>query len=301
MKNLNCTKYLYIPLILIFGCNLSGKDQEQYSSFQDYWYQGKAEITSYTLQQARYGELHQGNAIMIYVTEDMSENKQVKLDDPESADDAVPVLKLNATREFTTGIYTYEMMTSVFTPVDREEHPYSLKVTNGSQEWCGQSFTQVNKTDGGYDYKLFSYFESEGDQQHDLGEYWLEDELWTMVRISPDQLPTGEMKVIPGTTFQRLSHCEIKPYTAEITKDTSHATVVDYVIHYPELKRTLEIRYENKFPHSIQSWVETEKNGEGEDEEELITKAIRDKSTMTDYWNKNKVKDASERTKLNLR
>lgn len=295
------TKYISFALILLLGCSLSGKDQEQYSTFEDYWYQGKAEITSFTLQQAHYGEIHQGNAVMIFVTEDLSEHKQVKLDDPESADDAVPVLKLNASREFTTGIYTYEMMTSVFTPVDREQHPYSLKVTNSSQEWCGQSFTQINKTDQGYDYRLFSYFESEGDQKHQLKRHWLEDEFWTMIRISPDKLPTGEQQVIPGTIYQRLSHAKVKAYTAEITQDTSHATVVDYIIDYPELERKLEIRYEKKFPYKIQSWIETRKSDKGKDGEELITRAIRDKTLMTDYWNKNNVKDASYRSKLNLR
>ncbi|MDP7238046.1 MAG: hypothetical protein QGI34_15090, partial [Candidatus Latescibacteria bacterium] len=42
------------------------------ASFGDYWYQGKAEITSYTLKQARYGEIHDGHVVLIFVTEDFS-------------------------------------------------------------------------------------------------------------------------------------------------------------------------------------------------------------------------------------
>lgn len=37
--------------------------------FKDYWYAGKAEITSYKLEQARYGELRDGKAVLVYVTE----------------------------------------------------------------------------------------------------------------------------------------------------------------------------------------------------------------------------------------
>ncbi len=53
--------------------------------FGAYWFQGKAELTSYDLQQARYGELHLGQAVLIFVTEDLSRQKQVKLDNPDAA------------------------------------------------------------------------------------------------------------------------------------------------------------------------------------------------------------------------
>src|SRR6266550_1243897 len=74
--------------------------------FKNYWYAGKAEISSYKLKQARYGEIHDGNAVMVFVTEDFSKSKQVKLDHPEKAgDDKLPVLKLNLVKKFVTGIY----------------------------------------------------------------------------------------------------------------------------------------------------------------------------------------------------
>jgi hypothetical protein len=49
--------------------------------WNDYWYAGKAEITSYILMQSRYGEMHEGSVVNIFVTEDFSKSKQVKLDD----------------------------------------------------------------------------------------------------------------------------------------------------------------------------------------------------------------------------
>ncbi len=35
-------------------------------NFKAYWYAGNAEITSYKLEQARYGELRQGKAVKIF-------------------------------------------------------------------------------------------------------------------------------------------------------------------------------------------------------------------------------------------
>ena len=63
--------------------------------FKKYWYAGEAEISSYQLEQARYGEIRKGTAVLIYVTEDFLPKKQVKADYQNTNN--VPVLKLNAT------------------------------------------------------------------------------------------------------------------------------------------------------------------------------------------------------------
>ncbi|MBT5874791.1 MAG: hypothetical protein HOH43_15340, partial [Candidatus Latescibacteria bacterium] len=133
--------------------------------FGDYWFQGKAELTSYNLEQGRYGEMHNGHAVLIFVTEDFSKSKHVKLDRPQMAGaDKVNVLKLNSTRKFNTGIYPYSMMSSVFTPIQRHIEPRTLKVTTSSQEWCGHTFTQMDLGTDSYDVRLHSYFENEGEQ-----------------------------------------------------------------------------------------------------------------------------------------
>ena len=48
--------------------------------FYDYWYGGKAEISSYKLEQARYGEMREGSAVLVFVTEDFLPDEQVKAD-----------------------------------------------------------------------------------------------------------------------------------------------------------------------------------------------------------------------------
>ena len=74
------------------------------TDFRQYWYQGKAELTRYNLEQARYGEIHKGESVLIFVTEPFLTDKQVKQERPQSGP-AVSVLKLNLTKKFFTGIY----------------------------------------------------------------------------------------------------------------------------------------------------------------------------------------------------
>src|SRR5205823_4959911 len=117
-------------------------ENRQRDQFRKYWQQGKGEITRYKLVQSRYGELHDGDAVLIFVTEPFSRSKQVKLDDWEHAgSDLVEVLKLNFTKKFVTGIYPYSLMLSIFTPVDAS---HTLKTSMTGQEWCGQVFSQLN-------------------------------------------------------------------------------------------------------------------------------------------------------------
>ena len=85
------------------------------NDFKAYWYAGEAEISSYALQQARYGEIHEdGEAVLIFVTEDFNAKKQVKADRTRENNQAI--LKLNATKNFLTGVYPYSIMSSTFYP-----------------------------------------------------------------------------------------------------------------------------------------------------------------------------------------
>jgi hypothetical protein len=70
---------------------------------------------------------------------------------------------MNFTQSFTTGIYPYSMMLSVFNPIEEGRIHQGLKATASVQEWCGHTFAQINKLEDGYLWRSFSYFESEGD------------------------------------------------------------------------------------------------------------------------------------------
>ena len=267
--------------------------------FGDYWYQGEAELTSYTLEQARYGEVHPGHAVLIYVTEPFSKSKQVKLDRAgQTPEDEVTVMKLNFTKNFNTGIYPYSMMASVFTPIERADHPHTLKVTTTSQEWCGHTFMQLNHMDAGYRAEVRSYFESEGDQNLTVPAALLEDELWTIIRLNPDGLPTGEIELLPGTMFQRLGHVESKVQRAiaTLTDAPDQPDQQVYTLTYPDLGRTLAIRFNKAFPFEIEGWTETRGTGA----RSLTTRATRNERMMLDYWARNGLADAPLRAELGL-
>ena len=69
---------------------------------------------------------------MIFVTEPFSDSKRVKVDDPRrDPPDTFEVLKLNLVRDFQTGIYDYNTMTSVIVRSDDFE---PVKVTFSSDE-----------------------------------------------------------------------------------------------------------------------------------------------------------------------
>jgi len=266
-------------------------------SFSDYWYKGGAEITSYELQQARYGEVRTGKAVTVFVTEPFSASKQVKLDDYQAAgEDKVSVLKLNMMKNFVTGIYPYSMMLSTFTPMDGRP---MIKSATSSQEWCGHTFLQINRQDSAYRWTGFSYFESEGDATGTFSAL-SEDQLWSTLRINPDQLPVGEIAFLPSTFYLRLKHRPIAPVTArgtlknEETSEYSTALHRTYTLTYPD--RSLKIYFESDLPYHILGWEETYHDGQGE----LTTKAKRIQTIRSKYWEKNSNADEGLRRELGL-
>lgn len=287
-------------LVPLLAC---AQTQAETQTFEKYWYQGKAEITSYHLEQARYGEVHPGHSVLVYVTEDFSRSKQVKLDDPRKAgDDAVKILKLNATKKFNTGIYPYSMMASVFSPIDAVADPFAIKVSTSSQEWCGHTWVQLNRAGEGYQGELRSYFESEGDEVLQLPGVQLEDQLWNLIRLAPETLPTGEVTLLPGTFYERLRHADWQPKRAQATlqPSTGKPGQMTYTLTYPSLGRTLAIHFNKAFPHEIEGWEETSASGFGPGAKTLTTRATRNKRILSDYWRRHSLEDLPLRQQLGL-
>lgn len=311
---MNQNRFLFFLLLSVglAGCTAYSANNESSpiiapnsDDFNGYWYQGKAEISRYELQQARYGEVHQGNAVLVFVTEDFRTDLQVKLES-NARDKATPILKLNQLKKFPTGIYDYSMMTSVFQPLDRKQFPHALKVTTSSQEWCGHTYSQLNYRNGKYDVLGHSYFEAEADETMSLEGTWLEDEFWTLIRTAPESLPTGTQKVIPGTQFSRLKHVDLKAETAECSiSDFSGPgypgeNLKQFVVKYPDHKRQLSIVFESAFPFHIAGWEDSYVSGWGDGARILSTKAIRTHQIMEPYWGQNSTADQVRRKDLGL-
>lgn len=269
---------------------VSKPSQKLTQEFKDYWYAGAAEISSYQLEQARYGEIRKGKAVLIFVTEDFLPDAQVKADNQNNSN--IPVLKLNATKNFNTGIYPYSIMQSVFYPVSNNKH--AIKVSSSIQEWCGHVYTQLNNQER-FEIISHSYFEGEADKNFALDKTILENELWTQLRLDPKSLPTGNLEIIPSFEYTRMRHIPVKAYKA-----ITSLTPGSYTIEYPELNRSLIINFSPNFPYNILSWEESFKSGFGENAKVLTTKSTKLKTIKSPYWSKNSNKYETLRDTLKL-
>ena len=269
---------------------------EQHPTFDTYWYQGKAELTRYALHQARYGDLHDGEAVLVFVTENFLPKLQVKQEHGESSD-AISVLKLNAYRRFYTGIYPYTLMTSSFTPT-RPPGAETLKVSSTIQEWCGQVYSQINRRKDGLRALMHSYFQDDADQQMTMPNAILEDGIWAQIRIDPSRIQQGEQEIVPALDYIRLRHKALRAYPATVTQRPNAETdLVDHPlvaleVRYPALGRDLIIYYEPDFPHIIQAWEENVGPQR--------TTAARTHAILDDYWNHNAASDGEYRDALGL-
>ena len=285
-----------VDIALLPGAQAVDEFTAAHPAFDQYWYQGVAELSRYELSQARYGEQFPGEAVLVYVTEDFLTDVQTKHEFGD-ATNAVPVLKLNAYRRFYTGIYPYSILTSVFSPVS-SVNAAALKLSVSVQEWCGMTYQQFNRRDDAYAVQLHSYFQAEADQEFAV-DGLLEDELWTRIRRAPEALPVGEQRVVPAGHALRLMHSETAAERAVLSlapvAESTYAAVAAqrYTVDYPEFGRTVVIEFEAAFPHAILGWTETQR-GRG------TTTARRTDAVMLDYWSRHGLDDAPYRALLGL-
>ncbi len=292
--------FIGIGLVLLIGlgsrlthkADVGLKDKK----FNAHWNDGNAEVSSYNLTQNRYGALRQGDAVLIYVTEDFSKSKHVKLDWPdEDKNDAIKVLKLNSTKEFRTGIYPYHLMTSVFTEVEKAK---TLKTSHSVQEWCGHTFSQLNREKNGYRVRGFSYFQSEGDTDEALPEALLEDEIWTLLRLHPNSIPLGKQNIIESGLIHRLHHKKPGMTSCTISKAGTlweARSVARLTLDMDE--RKLVIYSEKDFPFTIYGWEESYAEHGGK---VLTSKAKLKRQFRIPYWKLNAPTDSGWRDSLSL-
>ncbi len=274
-------------------------------NFKSYWYGYGAEISRYQLTFSRYGVPREGNAILIFVTEDFLPNQQVKAEIFNSRKKSIPILKLNSIHRFETGVYDYSIMQSIFTPILFSQTKASTyKVTTTVQDWCGHVFSQLNLQKEFYKGTVFSYFEKEGDKQFYLKKALLEEELWMKIRINPKALPEGEFECIPSSLTSTIRHMTPKVLKAKATlsiEKVDKQSLYRYTIEYLFIPRKLSIYFTQGFPYHIISWEEIQELSFRKKKILAKTKAVRTHALMLDYWNHNSLKDEKIRSKLGLK
>ncbi|MEM9420210.1 MAG: hypothetical protein AAGA25_14320 [Planctomycetota bacterium] len=208
------------------------------SDFGKVWYDGNAEMATYNLTYPRYNELRTGTAVAITVTEPFNPEKRVKSDT--GGKGTHNVVKLNLVEDFQTGIYDYNLMTSVFVPtkpVNGLPAGSPTKVSFSMQEWCGHVYQQAlfsqDKTRSpGVRESINSYFETAADQQntmkHPVGGI-AEDALMMWARgLAGPALEPGESIEVPvyrSMALQRLLHVPATWENATLSWQTDPQTV----------------------------------------------------------------------------
>jgi hypothetical protein len=237
--------------------------------FWAHWGDGKAELSAYRLTQPRYGAARTGTAVLIFVTEDFSDSLRVKAEPGRHPPaDVYPVLKLNAVRDFQTGIYDYNVMTSVFARV-APGWPLA-KVTFSSQEWCGHVFHQLVPRGGRIAGTRHSYFDGEADSSEDLANPQggvLEDALPVLLRgWNGEYLAAGQTRTVPylpGLIRARLEHRPLAWVTAKITRAAAPSsrkvaagsfTVTTWTVA-PESGPRLTLEFEVAAPYRLVRWA----------------------------------------------
>lgn len=243
-------------------------------TFKNHWFDGFAEISSYELTQSRYGQQRIGKAVLIFVTEDFLAKEQVKAN--QKSKTTIPVLKSNRTKNFLTGIYPYSIMSSSFSSL-RKKHPL-IKTVASIQEWCGQSYLQLNAREKENTLISHSYFEGEADQNLTLPKTISEDELWNLIRFNPKNLPVGEFDLLPSLEIIRLNHIEPKA-----VKATASLQAGSYTLYIPSLQRSLSIQFDPNFPYTIEGWEE-KYDYKGE---QYTSTAKRIHTERRQYWQEN--------------
>jgi hypothetical protein len=179
--------FLWIPLLFLACSNTSGNKHQQVneSDLGTYfnaewannklWYDGLAEVAIYDAQRTVYKKERNFEYTYITVAEDFNKEFRVKTDDYQRKD-LYKVMKLNAFCKIETENYPYHYLTSMFFNF---KQPWLMdKMTNGSQEWCGNTFKEYLADGYHYTLKYHSYFDGEGDGEKVLpANLLIEDQL----------------------------------------------------------------------------------------------------------------------------
>jgi hypothetical protein len=228
-------------------------------AFRNYWTTGKTERTFYDLRRVQPDEPVPGEAVLIFTAGAFRTDTQEPLDDAGATAyerrRAVPVLTMSQERPFAADSSARPALTAVFMPIDTKLFPHTLQVrlSFGKSGSVGQQLSLRSRQ-----YHLTSSPPEEGETRFDRA--WLEDELWTRLRLSPESLPTGEVDVVPGLLFSRLNRRQPRPEPAiasrrDTTFGAQHVGV--YTLDYPGLKRRVALFFGKNAPYPIAGWEET--------------------------------------------
>lgn len=297
---------LFCPAIL-FSAEIKGGNFEPSQAFLKYWKSGLAELSSYSILEERYGEMRKAQGVLVFVYEETNLDTRIKVEtDKTLPAKRIPVLKLNNILKFTTGIYDYSIMTSVFSGLSSQgvNRPFApLKISFSSQEWCGNVYHHVLPMKSGLVSEIHSYFEAEGDSKSTLpypaGIVYYEDEMPILLReLDGEFLKVGQSQkihLVPSLWKRRKRHVPLAFFPARLTKagegnfilNGSEVKAQKWILESQDVLTTFHV--ESALPHKLLGW-----------ENSLGEKGILLKSVRKSYWERHGNQDKILRKELNL-
>jgi hypothetical protein len=223
-------------------------NQETNKTFIDYWKNNKIEITKYEIKEdsISVGE----GSLTFSIAYASGINKT----------DSIQTLHSDFTEKIQQENNDHSTMTSVYLPLNLTLRPHAIQVINTAQEFAENSFLELSQIPKYYEILAKNTFKGKT-KEHFLQERKnLEDELWAKIRTNPNDLPTGDIEVIPSFAFWQSVRKSPKIYEAKaeltdyVSTEFTGKKLKIYTLDYPDLKRNLSIVFESQFPFEIVGW-----------------------------------------------
>ena len=223
-------------------------NQETNKTFTDYWKKGKIEITTYELKEDSILVGEGSLTFSIDYVEGVNKT------------DSIQVLHSDFSGKIHKDNYDYSDMTSTYSPLNQTLRPHATKVINSVQEPAINSFLELSQIPKSYEIESHNTFKEKTKKHFILERKNLEDELWAKIRMNPNDLPMGDIEIIPSFAYWQSVRKSPNVYEAKaVLKDYLGTEFTGkklkiYSLEYPDLKRNLSIVFEGDFPFEIVGW-----------------------------------------------
>ncbi len=218
----------------VFNFMASGSDRNFNTRWAEnkLWDDGMSEVAIYESQRIVYGKARFYDYAYILVKETFNREFNVKTDDYDR-NDLFDVIKVNKFAQIETHKYPYHYLTSLY--FERDEPARVHKLTNSSQEWCGNTFKHINPEEDRYIYHYDSYWDNQGRGSMTLpGDVLFEDQLsYSLRTLNFRDGMTFEARVVESQITNQATDPEIYDAIFSISAATIDSEKLEYLSGTP--------------------------------------------------------------------
>ncbi|MFY0606269.1 MAG: hypothetical protein JXR10_06110 [Cyclobacteriaceae bacterium] len=218
---------IWSTILVISSCGNDMRESAKVAESKDYinydwannglWDDGKAEVAKYQATRTVYGKSRSFEYVFVLVKEVFNEEFTVKTDDY-SRSDLYDVMKVNKFCRIPTKAYPYHYLTSVF--YERGNPDRVHKLTNTSQEWCGNTAKSFIDEGNQYLFEYMSYWDGQGNGQAKVSdEPWFEDQLsYTLRSLKFADGLNFEISLYPSQVSSKVTVPKAEKATIQVKK-----------------------------------------------------------------------------------